>query len=345
MRLKTFFAPTMAEAMLAVRRGLGENALILSTLEEEDGVRLTAAVEALPTSETQEPPPPSGSLDPEAVLAQLSRCFLHHGVPEPLAQTLLFKASQDKAVLREGLVAVFNKLFAYHPLSFEFQGPSLITLVGLTGAGKSVTTAKLAAEALLAGLKVELVTLDVHKAGALEQLSAYANIMNIPLHVARSPEDLSPHVEKAEQGIQVFVDTPGVNPFSEEDMSFLSDCIFLTKQAPFWVMPAGGDAQETLEAAEAFKNIGVTDFFQTRSDSARRYGALLAVLGEGNLRLSGLSAGPTVGNRLIPGSGAALHDVLDGDQFKVTVHKKEQKVQKKKPVEPEWLIRLREAKA
>jgi flagellar biosynthesis protein FlhF len=216
-------------------------------------------------------------------------------------------------------------------------------LVGLTGAGKSVTTAKLAAEALLAGMKVEIVTLDVHKAGAFEQLSSYASIMNVPLHAARYPEDLTPFVDKVAQGVQVFVDTPGVNPFLPEDMSFLSECILLTRQAPYWILPAGGDAHETLDAAEAFKNIGVTDFFQTRSDSVRRHGALLAAMGGGDLRLSGISAGPTVGSRLIKGSGTALHTLLDGDKFKEThvIKATEQKT----AVEPDWLARLREAKA
>lgn len=330
--------------MASVRRELGGEALIISTLEEKEGVRLTAAIESAPPKESPSQENIEGVYDADVILSQFSRCLAHHGVPETIKENILLKASQKEEVLRKGLVNVFNHLFHYCLVPFQGQEPSLLMLVGLTGAGKSVTTAKLAAEALLSGKKVELVTLDVHKAGAFEQLSSYASIMNIPLHAAKTPKDLGSFVDRKKEGIQVFIDTPGVNPFSEEDMAFLSECILTIRQAPYWVMPAGGDAYEMLEAAEAFKNIGVTGFFQTRSDSVRRHGALLAAMGESDLRLSGFSTGPTVGSRLVKAGGEALHTLLDGDKFKEDPMVNEIK-QEKISKEPEWLIRLREAKA
>lgn len=346
MRLKTFFAPTLAEAMVAVRRDLGGEALIISTLEEKEGVRLTAAVEAFPSAGAEGNATCHGNKPTyaaEEVLEQLSRCLTHHGVPETLRETLLRNASEEEQTLKKGLSEILEHLFCYYPFSFQGAAPSLMMLVGLTGAGKSVTIAKLAAEALLAKQKVELVTLDVHKAGAFEQLSSYASIMNIPLHAAHTPEDLLPLIEKGAQGVQIFVDTPGVNHFCKDDMAFLSECILLTRQAPYWVMPAGGDVHETLDAAEAFKNIGVTGFIQTRSDSVRRHGALLAAMGGGHLRLTGISAGPTVGSRLIKGSSSALHTLLEGDKFKG--ERMEKIIKSKSSTEPDWLTRLREAKA
>lgn len=344
MRLKTFFAPTMGEAMASVRRDLGGEALIISSLEEKDGVRLTVAIESNASLEPKMTSLCEGFFEPDRVLSQFSRCLSHHGVPDKIKDNMLLKVSENQDILQKGLIHVFDHLFRYCLSPFEKQDQALLMLVGLTGAGKSVTTAKLAAEALLSGQQVELVTLDVHKAGAFEQLSSYASIMNVPLHVAKTPSALAPFVEKKNQGIQIIIDTPGVNPFSQDDMAFLSECILTIRQAPYWIMPAGGDAFEILEAAEAFKNIGVTGFFQTRSDSVRRHGALLAAMGESDLRLSGLSMGPTVGSRLVKADGEALHTLLDGDKFKdqSTVSKIKQT---EKPKEPEWLVRLREAKA
>ena len=45
MRLKSFTAKTMKEAMQMVRDELGENAVIVATREESGGVRVTAALE------------------------------------------------------------------------------------------------------------------------------------------------------------------------------------------------------------------------------------------------------------------------------------------------------------
>ena len=51
MRLKTFIAPTMQEAMRMVRAEMGEEAVIVSTLQnpKQGGVRITAALERAET--------------------------------------------------------------------------------------------------------------------------------------------------------------------------------------------------------------------------------------------------------------------------------------------------------
>ncbi|PIR17362.1 MAG: GTP-binding protein, partial [Elusimicrobia bacterium CG11_big_fil_rev_8_21_14_0_20_64_6] len=50
MRLKTYTAPTTAEAMAIVRRELGDQAIIVSTQKDADGrgARVTAALENAP---------------------------------------------------------------------------------------------------------------------------------------------------------------------------------------------------------------------------------------------------------------------------------------------------------
>ncbi|MBV9523366.1 MAG: GTP-binding protein, partial [Alphaproteobacteria bacterium] len=48
MRLRTFTAPTMPEAMALVRRHLGGDAVILSTRRANGSVALTAALEEVP---------------------------------------------------------------------------------------------------------------------------------------------------------------------------------------------------------------------------------------------------------------------------------------------------------
>ncbi len=45
MRLRVFTGRTVHEAMQALRRALGDEAVILATAEDEEGVRITAGVE------------------------------------------------------------------------------------------------------------------------------------------------------------------------------------------------------------------------------------------------------------------------------------------------------------
>ena len=66
MRLKSFYAPTMADAMDLVRSILGDDAIIVATRQEADGVRVTAAVEEGRPGPAPAKPPPTQDRDAQA---------------------------------------------------------------------------------------------------------------------------------------------------------------------------------------------------------------------------------------------------------------------------------------
>ena len=70
MRIRRFTGRTSSEAMAAVRRTLGENALLLETSDEEGQVVMTAAVDDDPAP-VAAPPAPAGGLEIE--LRRLAR--------------------------------------------------------------------------------------------------------------------------------------------------------------------------------------------------------------------------------------------------------------------------------
>src|SRR6185312_4421359 len=68
----------------------------------------------------------------------------------------------------------------------------IVHIVGPTGVGKTTTIAKLAAEQVLKQRKkVGFITSDTYRIAAVEQLKTYATILNIPLEVVFSPQDLN----------------------------------------------------------------------------------------------------------------------------------------------------------
>ncbi len=90
--------------------------------------------------------------------------------------------------------------------------PQIYTFVGPTGVGKTTTLAKLAAYLKYKrAQKVGLISLDTYRIGALEQLRTYADILEVPLHVAQCRESLDRAMERLAGCGAILVDTIGRN--------------------------------------------------------------------------------------------------------------------------------------
>ena len=91
--------------------------------------------------------------------------------------------------------------------------PYVIALIGPTGAGKTTTIAKLAANALAFGTwSVGMITLDTFRVAGLEQLATYAEIARCPLEVAYDEDDAARAMTRLTKCDVVLVDTPGRSP-------------------------------------------------------------------------------------------------------------------------------------
>lgn len=85
-------------------------------------------------------------------------------------------------------------------------------LVGPTGVGKTTTTAKLAARAVVryGANKVALVTTDSYRIGAHEQLKIYGKILGVSVHAVRDTNDLKLTLSSLKNKHLVLIDTMGL---------------------------------------------------------------------------------------------------------------------------------------
>lgn len=317
MRLKSFQAATMAEAMRQVRAVLGDDAIIVATRADgSGGVRVTAAIEdetgpAASAAGRMPPGPRFGRAEPartpeidtaDAVADALCR----HGTPAPIVDRLVSAvAALDIADPRRALGAALDALFDFEPLP-EGPAPKPIMLVGPPGAGKTLTAAKLAARAILRGRSVGVLTTDTVRAGGIDQLQAFTRLLKLKLIAVEDAGALADALTVQRGVEQVIIDSAGRNPFDPDDMRDLGELLDGIDIEPVLVLPAGGDAYEAADIATAFRILGARRVLVTRLDMTRRLGSVLACAYESRLSFSDASLTPKVAEGLTPLTPAAL---------------------------------------
>lgn len=108
------------------------------------------------------------------------------------------------------------------PIETGARKPKYVALVGPTGTGKTTTIAKLSAEILLKKhQKVGLITIDTYRVGAVEQLNTYAGIMDIPITLASTFEQMRKAVLQYQDQDYVLIDTAGFSHNDQEHLQLL----------------------------------------------------------------------------------------------------------------------------
>ncbi len=328
MQLRTFTAETTVEAMNLVRDELGEDAIIVSTQQAQDGegAYIVASLGAFPGSgqgtDKNKPSNPGirrpaadngpdltqvsglSGLDIDEILFQ---ALSHHGTPGPLCERLVHAAALVANDPLAGLAAALDAEFTFAPIPSS-RDAKPVMLIGPPGAGKTVTTVKLAARASLAGYSVGVVSTDTQRAGANEQLTAFTRLMKVDLKIARTPNALSDALSLfGQEGLDaIYVDTHAVNPFLDGDLAGLGEWIAASGADPLLVLAAGGDTSEAGDIASAFADAGAQRMIATRLDVTRHYGGLLATAHKSRLGFSGVSITPRIANGLRPINAVSL---------------------------------------
>ena len=316
--MKTFIAPTVAQAMAEVRAVMGADAIIVASHDRGRGrgVEVTAATEPEPDG----PPatsagagmPAAQPLTRQDTAETLARALTWHGVPQRLVERLsLAAAALDASDATLALAGALDAACRFDPLPAHPSRP--LILVGPNGAGKTVTCAKLAARAALTGAEIRLVSTDTVRAGGVEQLSAYAEVLEQPVTVAERPTELATALNEHPVGAIMLIDSPGTNAHNATELGDLMAFVEAARAEPVLVLPAGMDAIEAAETAASFADLGVDRLVVTRLDAARRLGVLLAAAEGGGLALADVGLSPFVAEGLRPLNPVSLARLLVRD--------------------------------
>ena len=111
----------------------------------------------------------------------LEEMLLEADVSYELVEEILEKLPAKKLVAKDDLKGILKRYFDYEIAKATDEKPFVELIIGVNGAGKTTTTAKLANLYKNSGQSVILGACDTFRAGAVEQLRKWAQILNLPI--------------------------------------------------------------------------------------------------------------------------------------------------------------------
>lgn len=304
MKIKKIIAPNMAEAFALVKDELGEEAVIISAENDEDGqVVVTAAVEEdfdIRFDDTDEPEiiETAHSFDDNF----LRGCLEYHGVVETVADKIM---STARKISREQNIGdtqtVLEKTLAalYHCKDILDLRQPVKMFMGTPGSGKSTAIAKTATLAKFKHITTCIISTDNVRAGANKQLEAFAQILELDFYFCKDERSLFETVREMQSRYRlILIDTPGINPFIEKEVDRVGKLSEVVKADVILTVDAGRNTYESVEIAEIFAAVGVENILPTRLDLTRRIGSVLSVAACCNLSFCAASVSSSIANGL-----------------------------------------------
>jgi signal recognition particle subunit SRP54 len=195
----------------------------------------------------------------------------------------LSPSQQVIAIVRDELI----KILGGHEskLRYANEPPSVMLVVGLQGSGKTTTTAKLARWLSKNEHRPLMVSVDVYRPAAREQLRVIAREVNLPIYTG-APEETTPadlarsaRKEASNTGRDVLlVDTAGRLHIDDQLMTELEQLREMLTPVEILFVADAMTGQDAVKSADEFhKRLGVTGVVLTKMDGDARGGAALSI--------------------------------------------------------------------
>ncbi|HWY46752.1 MAG TPA: signal recognition particle protein [Bryobacteraceae bacterium] len=165
------------------------------------------------------------------------------------------------------------------------EAPSAIMIVGLQGSGKTTTTGKLARWLSKNGHSPLMVSVDVYRPAARQQLSVIARDIKLPIYEG-TPEETKPaelarsaRRDATQTGRDVLlVDTAGRLHIDDQLMQELQELKEQLSPSEILFVADAMTGQDAVKSADEFhKRLGITGVILTKMDGDARGGAALSI--------------------------------------------------------------------
>jgi flagellar biosynthesis protein FlhF len=318
MHLKHYRKTTVHEALRAVREELGPDALVMSTALVPTrgwrgwlGAREVQVTAGTPhevsggrrTGQGRRQTDTGNGRDNgrDNVVARLVASGVDRELAEAVASTMA-PAECRGASLPALTRALAAQLSSVAVGVEEFARVEVF--VGPPGVGKTTTIAKLAAQERAKGRALGMVAADAFRAGAIEQLRVYADVIGAPFKIARNPEELDKALTAGRH--TMLVDTAGRSPSDAGVRDLLRLVGRRRGVRTHLVIAADTSAASARRIFDTYGDARPDRVIITKLDEAESISPLLGVIRERELPISYFAAGQRVPEDLDRATAALL---------------------------------------
>jgi flagellar biosynthesis protein FlhF len=193
----------------------------------------------------------------------------------------------------------------------------IVALVGPSGAGKTTALVKLATRyGLTARRSTHMLSTDVFRVGAAEQLRLYASILGVSFQTIETPLALAQAIEEQRGKDLILIDTPG---WTHRDLTDIQELANYIANDPgidvHLVLPASNRAADLARIVDRYGAFRPSKLLFTRIDEAGRYGPLINESHRTGKPISFLSAGDQIPEDLEPATKERIVELVLGPMF------------------------------
>ena len=170
------------------------------------------------------------------------------------------------------------------PKTIELSGkkPNIVFFIGPTGVGKTTTIAKIASKYKVEyNRKVAFITADTYRIAATEQLRVYADILDAPMSIVYSVDEINEAIEKYMDYDLIFVDTAGFSHKNEQQRSDMKKLLEGVneeyRKEVYLVLSATTKYHDLMDIVDVYREISNYKLIFTKLDETSSYGNLLNI--------------------------------------------------------------------
>jgi len=187
------------------------------------------------------------------------------------------------------------------PKTIELSGkkPNVVFFIGPTGVGKTTTIAKIASKYKVEyNRKVAFITADTYRIAATEQLRVYANILDAPMSIVYSVDEINEAIEKYLDYDLIFVDTAGFSHKNEQQRNDTKRLLEGVKEEyrkeVYLVLSATTKYNDLMDIVDIYNEISTYKLIFTKLDETSSYGNMLNIKLYADSDLSYVTTGQNV---------------------------------------------------